>query len=126
MSYSEIETKVTSTCPSGHKVRGSIGFVGKTVRCPKCREKFAFGSDFTPKPNERDSSSVSDTGVMKILGDWHATPDLSDREQVATKTCSRCGVSIPETSAVCFHCNCYVGAMPNFMKQITENKTQDR
>jgi hypothetical protein len=69
---------------------------------------------------------VTDTGVMRILGDMAVTPHAEASPEVAHRPCSRCGVAIPETLSVCSHCNCYVGVMPSFMKQITGNFTQNQ
>jgi hypothetical protein len=74
---------------------------------------------FAPrKPAEKENGAVTDTGVMRILGDQPVPPPPS-REPVATRPCSRCDVPVPESLAVCSHCNCYVGVMPTFLSQMT-------
>ncbi|SMP73435.1 hypothetical protein SAMN06265222_116124 [Neorhodopirellula lusitana] len=71
--------RFVALCPSGHRVRGPVSMRGKQVICPRCSATFTFGEDCTPKPAaiEEDSAtdvlspvSVTDTGVMRIIGDW--------------------------------------------------------
>jgi len=64
------------------------------------------------------SSQVSDTGVMRILGDMSAESVEREEPSVATRPCTRCGVSIPEHVAVCTSCKCYVGILPSFYQQL--------
>jgi hypothetical protein len=57
---------------------------------------------------------------MRILGDVSQFPPPLE-SSVAMRPCSRCGVPIPESAAVCSHCHCYVGVLPAFMQQMTES-----
>ena len=117
MSHLDNQTKITMSCPSGHRVRGGANLVGHTVRCPKCQAEFVFGEKTPPaEPKE-----VTDTGVMRILGEMSDSDMPAQGGEVALRPCSRCGVAIPESLTVCSHCNCYVGVMPSFMKQITDS-----
>lgn len=144
-----VSTKITVTCPDGHRLRGGTLLVGKTVRCPKCHTEFVFAGNHQragekrsvtdtgvlrilgemPKPpaslsiDERmhRKQSVTDTGVMRILGDMPETPRPAS-VAVPHRPCSRCGVPIPETLAVCNHCHCYVGVLPTFMRQLTPDE----
>lgn len=103
------ESKMTCKCNRGHKVRGSVSLVGETVRCPRCSDQFIFGYE------ERES--VSDTAVMRILGDGPA-PAPAPKPQAITRPCSRCGVEISPSTSVCEHCNCYVGLLPDFFEKL--------
>ncbi len=107
--------KITDSCPSGHRVRGDIGLAGKNVRCPKCRKEFVFAP---LKPVATESATVSDTSVMRILGETPELPPVPEKKAAATRSCPRCGISISANTSVCNHCNTYVGLMPRFMKQL--------
>lgn len=124
MSHAESETQITMCCPSGHRVRGGTELLGRSVRCPKCQTPFVFAAEKPrPAPAVRPHP-MSDTGVMRILGDMSVSSLTQMDSEVAFRPCSRCGVTIPETMAVCSHCNCYVGVMPTFMKQMSGNIPQ--
>lgn len=120
MSQVDNQTKITMSCPACHRVRGGANLVGHTVRCPKCQAEFVFA----PARPEPDSRKVTDTGVMRILGDMSDSGMPVQGGEVPLRPCSRCGVAIPESLTVCSHCNCYVGVMPSFMKQITDSFPQ--
>ncbi|MGB7345831.1 MAG: hypothetical protein WBD20_16565 [Pirellulaceae bacterium] len=107
------DNKIASTCPSGHKLRGNVSLSGEKVICPRCKQVFIFGVS-----ESRTPTSVSDTGVMRILGDIPKTSQLGFAEAPATKPCGRCGVAIDATAPVCKHCNSYVGVMPEFMRSV--------
>ncbi len=107
---SEIEREsVTCKCPRGHKLRGNAGLIGKTVRCPRCSEKFVFGYQVR--------QHVTDTAVVRILGDAPAPPP-TPQDDPATRPCTRCGVAMSATATVCDHCNCYVGHLPDYFGQL--------
>ena len=110
-------TKIIDCCPSGHRVRGDISLSGNTVRCPRCQSEFVF-APMKPKAGATNSA-VTDTGVMRILGDTPDVPQMPERKEVTSKVCPRCQLSISANSTVCDHCNCYVGVMPRFMSQLT-------
>ncbi len=108
----ETAEQMTCRCPRGHKLRGKAEMVGKTVRCPRCSEKFVFGYFV------RDS--VTDTAVVRLLGDAPAPPPEPVKDP-SVRMCVRCGVSTSAHLSVCQHCNCYVGVMPDFLSSITPN-----
>ncbi len=118
------ESKISMTCPSGHRVRGGVEMLGRTVRCPKCQSEFTFAPQKARTPAVAESRQVTDTGVMRILGDLSQLTSVTQSAEAAHRPCSRCGVAIPETLTVCNHCNCYVGVMPSFMKQMSGNSPQ--
>jgi hypothetical protein len=125
MSHVFTEKRITMACPSGHRVRGGVELIGRTVKCPKCQSQFEFRDPNVRVDQPVESRKVTDTSVMRILGEMGSEADLmpSDHE-VALRPCTRCGVAIPESLTVCSHCNCYVGVMPSFMKQMTGNTPQ--
>ena len=110
----EDHTKTTLECPNGHRVRGKINLLGSRVRCPKCRIAFIFG----PVQEKRSPDhAVSDTSVMRILGDASKVgiPVVSARgkdvnSSKAFRTCTRCGATTSVKLAICSHCNCYLGS----------------
>lgn len=156
-------SKITHLCPSGHRLSGGAELVGKTVKCPRCGAAFVFApsaeapptSPSAPVNDDRrvtdtrvmrilgdhpsppvssepappvnaEAKGFTDTGVMRILGDVsHLPPPPEERQETPTRPCPRCEVPIPETAAVCEHCNCYVGVMPRFMSNLSgENPSQ--
>ena len=115
------KTKFTVKCPKGHHVRGGTLVLGKTVRCPKCHSKFVFAPT-----NPADKKPVTESGVMRILGDMPQATAALPRASVPMRPCTRCGVSIPESLAVCSHCHCYVGVLPTFLQQLTPSSDTQR
>lgn len=118
-----VSNKVAAVCPSGHKLRGDSSLVGKTVKCPRCEVEFVFALTFKPSPVV-DAKEVTDTGVMRILGDMETVPPAPKRRANQDRPCTRCGTSVPETSAVCGHCNCYVGVLPSFLNEMSSVNAQ--
>lgn len=111
----KLHETITMKCPSGHKLRGNKAMVGKTVRCPRCEVAFVI----SPPENRK----VTDTTVMRILGDSPALPPMPENvREPEQRPCPRCAVSIKKDANVCQHCNCYVGVMPRFMKNMFPDK----
>ncbi|QDV40290.1 hypothetical protein Enr13x_00960 [Stieleria neptunia] len=48
-------------CPNGHRLRGDAALIGKTIRCPRCRETFVFGYAIW--------ETLSDAAILKILAE---------------------------------------------------------
>ncbi len=144
MNKPESRVKITVACPSGHRLRGGTNLVGKRVKCPKCNSEFVFAPTQPAESQNRavtdtgvmrilgdapqsrppatksaksESRAVTDTGVMRILGNHSASPPMQ-QPSVEMRRCPRCQVLTPESAAVCEHCNCYLGAMPTFLKQM--------
>jgi hypothetical protein len=153
MNKPQPENRITVNCPSGHRLRGGPEMLGKNVQCPRCHTSFVFaatksnGSDHRvitdtgvmrilgdmpqlpapPPPSQTDNHAVTDTGVMRILGDVSDLPTPSKQStEAALRPCSRCGVAIQEALAVCPHCNCYIGIMPSFLQKMTGNPKTSR
>ena len=104
--------KITCTCPNGHRVRGEARLRGSRVRCPKCRVAFVFPA---ARPAAGDNA-VSDTSVMRILGDLSHTGIPVVNKGIAVsgeinrlRTCTRCGQATSKSLAICSHCSCYLG-----------------
>ena len=109
-----LDEKMTVACPSGHRIRGDRSLSGSRIRCPRCAAEFLFAE----VPESAGETTVSDTAVMRILGDIPA-PSVPEATLEETRTCPRCQVSMSMNAAVCEHCNCYVGVMPTFMQKLT-------
>ncbi|OYP35180.1 hypothetical protein [Rhodopirellula sp. MGV] len=106
--------RVTCKCPGGHKVRGGSDLIGKTVRCPRCKEKFVFGYQIR--------ETVTDTAVVRMLGDFPSLPVAPIAEQPTMRPCGRCGIAISTNASVCKHCQCYVGHLPDFFARLSNPK----
>ncbi|WP_182867295.1 hypothetical protein [Stieleria mannarensis] len=107
--------RITCRCPRGHKLRGGTNLIGETVRCPRCSEKFVFGYQVR--------KDVTDTAVVRILGDGPATPTPPAKREPKLRPCSRCGVAISAAASVCKHCNCYVGILPDFLSKLSDGSS---
>lgn len=115
----ENTSKMTCSCPNGHRVRGDVKLQGARVRCPKCREAFVFPSALKPTSASASSNDgFSDTSIMRILGDPSKVGipvvnrgSASGGQVDRFRTCSRCGSSTPKTLAICNHCSCYLGVV---------------
>jgi CBS domain-containing protein len=101
---------LTTECPNGHRVRGDIGWLNRDVRCPHCDAEFSFqrpegtaAEVIAPNGSKMVApQSVSDTGVMRILGDF-ANTGLQD--DGTTRLCSNCGATYPSYVPTCYNCN---------------------
>ncbi|MEO1619034.1 MAG: hypothetical protein AAFV88_24495 [Planctomycetota bacterium] len=103
--------QITCKCPRGHKLKGKPNLIGKSVRCPRCREKFVFGYQIREQ--------VTDTAVVRLLGDAPAIPPAPKKTGADLRSCTRCGVAISKKTSVCEHCRCYVGHMPDFFDKLS-------
>ncbi|MEM6469971.1 MAG: hypothetical protein AAF802_10490 [Planctomycetota bacterium] len=103
--------QLTCKCQCGQKVRGKPSLIGKTVRCPRCHEKFVFGYFIREK--------VTDTAVVRLLGDAPEVPPIPEKLTVETRKCERCGVEISPKVSVCDKCQCYVGSLPDFFGKLS-------
>ncbi len=112
--------KIKSCCPAGHSVRGEVSMAGQKVRCPRCDVPFVFAPpERAVVVNAPKKSGVTESSVMRILGELDPLPPPpGPQTRVATRPCPKCQVAIAETSAVCGHCKCYVGAMPSFLRDM--------
>lgn len=101
---------VTTECPSGHRVRGDIGWLNRNVRCPHCNAEFTFqrpegqAAEVVALDGLRFGrrQSVSDTGVMRILGDFVGAAAKDDGTK---RQCSECGAIYPNYVSSCYSCN---------------------
>ena len=103
--------QLTCKCPRGHKVRGKPSLIGKNVRCPCCGEKFVFGYFIRER--------VSDTAVVRLLGDAPKLPPAPEKLHAETRTCERCGIAVSKKASVCEHCNCYIGNLPDYYGKLS-------
>ena len=107
------EQKITCACPRGHKLRGGPEMIGRQVRCPRCRDVFSFGYAIR--------ESVSDTAVLRLLGDAPAPPP-EPKSAVRARPCNKCGHAISPEATVCQHCKFYVGQLDTFFQQLHRSK----
>lgn len=112
--------KITVSCPAGHRLRGDSRFVGKTVKCPRCQVQFVFAPT-SPTSDIRSvlDDRITDTGVMRILGDSPSPgPIPAVTESARTRPCPRCGTAVADNEVVCSYCNGYVAAMPAYLERL--------
>ncbi|WP_146453557.1 hypothetical protein [Rubripirellula tenax] len=110
--------KIKGCCPSGHHVRGDVSMAGRKVRCPHCDVAFVFAPPDRAVVVSSKSSSVTESSIMRILGDADPLPPAPVQHRIKTRPCPKCSVAISEAVAVCGHCKCYVGAMPSFLREM--------
>ncbi len=109
---------LTTECPNGHRVRGDIGWLNRQVNCPHCHAEFVFRRpESQPKEvlvvqarasdanQPRKDWSPTDTGVMRILGDY-----LPPANEGAQRQCQQCGATFPAWVSRCEHCNLELAA----------------
>ncbi len=101
------------SCPNGHRLSGSNSMMGRKVRCPKCSVTFAFAA--------AAKNALTETGVLRILGDVPPLPMPTEQVPKVRKACPRCSRFISVHANVCEHCACYVGAMPHFVQQMIQD-----
>jgi hypothetical protein len=98
-------------CPKGHRLTAKSAHAGRRGRCPVC-------SDHVIIPDLRPTSSaLSDTGALRILGDYcppeprstAPQPALTSNMRPAQRCCPRCETPLPHNFSVCEHCQTFVG-----------------
>ncbi|QDT12148.1 CBS domain-containing protein [Planctomycetes bacterium K23_9] len=107
---------ITSECPNGHRVRGDIGWLNREVCCPHCKTEFTFKRPdgtavevIAPDGSKlKKRSNVSDTSVMKILGDF---ADAATKDDGTTRHCRECGATYPSYVVNCYNCNVPLGKL---------------
>ncbi|WP_146517130.1 hypothetical protein [Rubripirellula amarantea] len=65
--------KISTHCPLGHHVQGNASLLGTWVHCPVCQAGFEFALPTNANDSaatEADHRSVTDTGIMRILGPY--------------------------------------------------------
>ena len=127
------ETKITATCPSGHRLRGDDKLVGKLVKCPRCQVEFTFAGPTATRPAAVrqppvvDNREITDTGVMRILNEMGELARVeTEPSAVESRPCTRCGTSVPENLAVCSYCNCYLGILPSYMQRLSGDRSAEQ
>ncbi len=105
---------VTTECPHGHRVRGDLGWLNREVRCPHCEAEFVFKraesqaanvvavqatNEAGTKEPKRSGDWATETGVMRILGDY-VPPSATE-----TQRCGNCGTTNSAGVSICENCN---------------------
>lgn len=105
---------VTVACENGHRIKAKTSLGGQTHGCPRCGKLVTI-----PVPPQQEKDPLTDTGIMRILGTQEPLPPAPKPQKRNTlRVCPRCDLKTPSTKAVCDHCNCYLGATPDFMGQM--------
>lgn len=92
-------------CGMGHRLKAPVHLSGRTVKCPKCQSAVVI-----PQPA---SDRLSDTGLMRILGDADPLPApavLSKSWAEQPRVCPRCALEVSRQRSVCPHCSCFIGS----------------
>lgn len=112
--------RIEVTCENGHRLKAAAHLCGTSQKCPQCRANVNIPlQSLTTYASDEGRDTLSDTGVMRILGVQDALPPPPAAvEPEKTHCCPRCDVNISVKANVCQHCQCYVGAIPNFMKKL--------
>ncbi|TWU55826.1 CBS domain-containing protein [Rubripirellula reticaptiva] len=125
---------VTSECPSGHRVRGDLGWLNRQVRCPHCHAEFVFRrpdsqaahvvavqptQESDGKDLKRPGDWASETGVMRILGDYVPPPPKESRR------CGECGTTYPAGVTTCENCNCDLLPAKGDAKSTSQGESTD-
>lgn len=64
---------------------------------------------------------LSDTGVMRILGDFDPPEASSPSEETqALRACPLCSRGVHEASTVCCYCQCYLGPAPDYLRSLKQ------
>ncbi len=107
--------RIEVACDNGHRLKARRTLCGTTRPCPKC----GVNVKIAMPPIERSPDPLSDTGVMRIIGEQDIR--LNPSTQAPTpqiRACPRCEAGISMTANVCRHCQCYVGVIPDFLKRL--------
>lgn len=93
------------TCPNGHSLRASAKAMGKRLSCPVCGESVNV-------PSQNRADSFTDTGVMRILGDYVQLPSQpTPKMESTTRSCPGCSAQISIHGSVCKYCNYFIGSV---------------
>jgi len=103
-------------CENGHRIRASAELSGQTHPCPKCRKPVMVPIR-RPQPVNHP---LTDTKVIRILSEMPPSPAAprETAEQPEQRACPRCSRWIDINLSVCAHCDCYAGALPDFMGKL--------
>jgi len=97
------------TCDGGHRLKANSKLAGKTLVCPVCRTHVS-----VPAPED----TLSDTGVLRILGDAQPISAADDSLPFELRPCPRCHVQVRGHLSVCPACDCYIGVSPDYLKRL--------
>ena len=100
------------TCEHGHRLKANTSLRGKTFSCPVCRLSVT-----VPLPDD----PLSDTGVMRILGDIPPLPPSPEPLRSQLRPCPGCGAKVRNELTVCNACQCYIGHSPDYLKELRHN-----
>ena len=99
-------------CENGHRIKAMESLAGQTHGCPKCGKPVMI-----PVPVKTESAAITDTGVMRILGDASPVPPQPELAvpTVKLRTCPRCNQEVSLNASVCKACQCYLEVAPDML-----------
>ncbi len=98
-------------CPHGHSVKAKATLAGKMAKCPACEAVMLI-----PEPTRlqipRGNSALTESAVMRILGDAAPLPSPPEKIIESPRNCPRCHKALPGYTTICDGCKLYVGLNP--------------
>ncbi len=94
-------------CPRGHKIKAAAELAGKMARCPSCQAVM-----MVPEPIKqlvRSQRQLTESGVVRMLGDVPPLPPAPEKPTHIRRTCPRCRHRLSPAATVCEQCQLYVG-----------------
>ncbi|NND97296.1 MAG: hypothetical protein HKN47_08215 [Pirellulaceae bacterium] len=101
-------------CESGHRIKAGSSLRGKTLPCPKCRKPVVIAEATDP---------LSDTGVMRILGDASPLPRAPLPMRMQLRPCPQCECDVRKDAPICQHCRSYIGASTDYTKRQQDQRS---
>lgn len=101
-------------CPEGHKIKAKQELAGKSGKCPRCNTPILVPEAATADASHllpQTRAAITESGVMRILGDAAPPPPMPEPSQQAKRSCPRCRKQLPQTMTVCDQCQLYVGLL---------------
>ncbi|MDR3233799.1 MAG: hypothetical protein LBT46_09090 [Planctomycetaceae bacterium] len=118
---------IETYCPNGHHLKTDEANAGKTGKCPVCKADVIISQPPVPPPkmSGNDKPPVSESAVVRILGDLNVgdsrvgkTVMASRRPEPAAvphlKTCPNCDRDIDPGYQICPHCQKQLAGLNEF------------
>ncbi|MFN3192264.1 MAG: hypothetical protein ACE361_17265 [Aureliella sp.] len=93
-------------CENGHRIRADEKHAGQQGNCPRCRVPIQVPS---PPADQKRPRSITESGVMRVLGDADLAPSKGVATESAKRCCPRCRKPLSAEATLCKHCHLYVG-----------------
>ncbi len=101
--------RIHFTCPEGHKLTAKAELAGKLGKCPGCDRVVVVPKPVNLEEVLANRNEMTDSGVMRILGEVPPLPPAPEKPSGAHRTCPRCHKILNHTATICSGCQLYVG-----------------